>query len=66
MVVCKFAPTNAILNAVVTLIASYYVFNASYPSGLHKNVYIFLESVLLQKAPSSIPIAVDDFLTEMK
>ena len=66
MVVCKFGPTNAILNAVVTLLASYYVFNANYPSGLYKNVYIFLEYVLLGKTSSSIPIAVENFLTEMK
>ena len=67
MVVCKFGPVNAILNAVVTLLASYYVFNASYPSGLNKNVFTFLEHVLeLNTTQSSMPIAVDNFLSEIK
>ncbi|XP_028407472.1 uncharacterized protein LOC114530084 [Dendronephthya gigantea] len=66
MVVCKFGPVNAILNAVVTLLASFYVFNASYPGGLPKNIFTFLEHVLeLNTTHSSLPIAVDNFMSEI-
>ena len=53
-----------ILNAVVTLIASYYLFNADYPKGLgghSKNVYLFLEYILIPELRSnrSLPISVE-------
>ena len=61
--VCQFKKIN-ILNAVVTLIASYYLFNADYPKGLgghSKNVYLFLEYILIPELRSnrSLPISVE-------
>ena len=49
MVVCRFKKIN-ILNAVVTVIASYYLFNADDPKGLgghSKNANLFLEHILI-------------------
>ena len=60
---CRFKKIN-ILNAVVTLIASYYLFNADHPKGLgghSKNVYLFLEYILIPELRSnrSLPINVE-------
>lgn len=51
MVVVKFKSAK-ILNALIYLLASYYIFNAEYPkgpTGHSKNLYIFLEFILLGK-----------------
>ena len=40
MVVCDYA----IVNAILSLMASYYVFNTAYQKGRAKNVFVFLNS----------------------
>ena len=68
MVVCRFKKIN-ILSAVVTLLASYYVFNADYPKGHgghSKNVYLFLEYILLQGSRHALPINVEAVVGKLK
>ena len=68
MVVCRFKKIN-ILSAVVTLLASYYVFNADYPKGHgghSKNVYLFLEYILLQRSRHALPINVEAVVGKLK
>ena len=58
-----------ILSAVVTLLASYYVFNADYPKGHgghSKNVYLFLEYILLQRSRHALPINVEAVVGKLK
>ena len=67
MVVIKFRSTN-IINAVVCLMASYYVFNAEYPkdqTGHSKNIYMFLEHILMGRNDQTLPISVENFLEQM-
>jgi len=71
MVVCHFKQLN-ILTAVITLIASYYVFNADYPKGLgghSKNIYLFLEHMLLPKlrhgSTAQLPISVETVIGKL-
>ena len=67
MVVNKFKSCN-IVNAVICLLAAYYVFNAQYPkgpTGHSKNIYMFLEHVLLGNSSQSLPIGVENFLSQM-
>ena len=56
MVVIKFK-NSEILNAVLCLLAAYYAFNAQYPKGQScgqtKNVYLFLEHILINKGKCS-------------
>lgn len=65
MVVVKFKTTN-ILNAVICLLSSYYVFNAEYPNGGNgqsKNVFLFLEHLLISAQGKSLPMGVENFLS---
>ena len=70
MVVCRFKKLN-ILNAVVTLMASYYTFNADYPKGLggqSKNIFLFLEYILSPEMRSNVaqlPISVETVVVEL-
>ena len=69
MVVCRFKKIN-ILNPVVTLITSYYLFSADYPKGLgghSKNVYLFLEYILIPELRSnrSLPTNVETVVGKM-
>jgi len=61
-----------ILTAIITLIASYYVFNADYPKGLgghSKNIYLFLEHMLLPKlkqgSATQLPISVETVVAKL-
>lgn len=68
IVVCCFKKIN-ILSAVVTLLASYCVFNADYPKdhgGHSKNVYLFLEYILLQRSRHALPINVEAVVGKLK
>ena len=69
MVVTKFRKIT-ILNAVISLMASYYAFNAQYPRGTtghSKNVFVFLEHMLIaQQKTVAVPVSVEHFLTLMK
>ena len=71
MVVCHFKQLN-ILTTVITLIASYYLFNADYPKGLgghSKNIYLFLEHMLLPKlrhgSAAQLPISVETVIGKL-
>ena len=69
MAVVKFKSLN-IVNAVIVLLASYYVFNAQYPkgkTGLSKNVYCFLEQILISPQDNpALPTGVENFLCSMR
>ena len=68
MVVCRFKKINT-LSAVVTLLASYCVFNANYPKGHgghSKNVYLFLEYILLQRSRHALPLNVEAVVGKLK
>ena len=68
IVVCRFKKIN-ILSAVVTLLASYCVFNADYPKdhgGHSKNGYLFLEYILLQRSRHALPINVEAVVGKLK
>ena len=72
MILCKFKKVN-ILTAVITLLASFYVLNAAYPKGpggQSKNVFLFLESILLphirnSQATTKLPIAVETVVSQL-
>ena len=67
MVVVKFK-TSTIVSAVTCLIAAYYVFNAEYPkgeTGHSKNIYMFLEHILLGRNNQTLPICVENFLAQL-
>ena len=67
MVVVKFRSINMV-NALICLLAAYYVFNAEYPkghTGHNKNIYILLEHLLLGKSSPTYPIYVENFLSQM-
>lgn len=66
MVVCNFKPANAIINAVISLMASYYVFNANYQKGQPKNVFIFLDYLLFESQSVSLPIGVENLILSLK
>ena len=68
MVVAKFKKIT-ILNSVICLMASYYAFNAQYPRGTtghRKNVFVFLEHMLIAQQKTAVPVNVEHFLTLMK
>jgi len=73
MVVCKFKKFD-IVNAILSLIGSYYLFNADYPKGpggQSKNTYLFLEKILLsnftkQNRPAQLPIGVQTVVMQLK
>lgn len=46
--------------------ASYYVFNTSYPKGQAKNVFVFLDFVLFGNQSSSLPIGVENLILSLK
>lgn len=62
MVVCQFRPM-AIVNAVIILLANFYAFNTAYPKGQCKNIFVLLDHLLLGKQDSSLPIAVEHFMS---
>ena len=66
MVVCNFKPSNAILNAGLNLMASYYVLNINYPEGHGKNVFVFLDYLLFGLQTSSLPIGVENLFLSLK
>jgi hypothetical protein len=63
-VIIKFSNTN-LINAMVVLIASYYTFNVKYPNK-GKNVYCFLEAILLEKTDEAKRrVAINRLMQEM-
>jgi hypothetical protein len=65
MVICKFRQLT-ILNAVIVLISSYYTFNAVYPKGItghSRNIFLFLEYILLGECTAPLPIGVEHFIS---
>ena len=67
MAVTKFKVTN-IIDAVICLLAGYYAFNAEYPkcaTGDSKNVFIFLEHLLISEVCITLPIGVDNILSSL-
>ena len=68
MVVAKFRRMN-ILNAVISLLAAYYTFNAQYPrgkTGHSKNIFVFLDHLLISEQRTAVPVSVEHFLAMMK
>jgi hypothetical protein len=71
MVIAKLK-TASVLNAVICLLAAYYIFNAEYPkrvTGHSKNVFLFLEHFLIPcsgKKRLILPMAVEHFISAMK
>ena len=73
MVMCKFEKLD-IVNAVLSLIGCYFLFNADYPKGpgdQSKNTYIFLEKILLsnstkQNRSLQLPIRVQTVVLQLK
>ena len=68
MVVAKFKKIS-ILNSVICLMASYYVFNAQYRRGAighSKNIFVFLEHILIAEQKTAVPVNVEHFLSLMK
>lgn len=68
MVVAKFKKIG-ILNAVISLLAAYYTFNAQYPRGTtghSKNVFVFLDHILISERKTAVPVNVEHFLAMMK
>lgn len=73
MVVCKFKKFD-IVNAVLSLIGCYFLFNADYPKGpggQSKNTYLFLEKILLsnftkQNRPANLPIGVQTVVSQLR
>ena len=73
MAVCKFKKCD-IVNAILSLIGSYCVFNADYPKSpgdQSKNTYLFLEKILLsnftkQNRPAQLPIGVQTVVMQLK
>ena len=58
MIVAKFRKMS-ILNAVICLLSSYYVFNAQYPQGKtghSKNIFVFLEHLLISDRKTAVPV----------
>ena len=72
MILCKFKKVN-ILTAVITLLASFYALNAAYPKGpggQSKNVFLFLEYILIpqirkSQATTKLPIAVETVVSQL-
>ena len=65
--VCKFRPPS-ILSAVATLLGSFYCFNMEFPKGIggcEKNVFLFLEYMLLGQASATIPLSVENVLSDL-
>ena len=57
------------LNAVISLLAAYYAFNAQYPRGTtghSKNIFVFLEHILVSEQKAAVPVNVEHFLSMMK
>ena len=68
MIVVKFRKMS-ILNAVICLLASYYAFNAQYPQGTtghSKNIFVFLQHILILERKAAVPVNVEHFLSMMK
>ena len=68
MVVAKFKRIG-ILNAVISLLAAYYAFNAQYlrgTTGHSKNIFVFLEHILVSEQKAAVPVNVEHFLSMMK
>ena len=68
MVVCRFNPPS-ILNAVATLLGSFYSFNMEFPKGsgrLEKNVFLFLEHMLLGQTSATLPLSVENVLSDLQ
>ena len=58
----------SIVNAVICLLGSYYVFNAEYPkgpTGHSKNIYMFLEHILLSRSGQTLPMGVENFICSL-
>ena len=68
MTVIKFKQCT-ILNAVICLLSSFYVFNAEYPkagNGQSKNIYLFLDQLLISKeGKPNLPIGLENFLSHI-
>jgi hypothetical protein len=67
MLICQFKPPS-ILNAVVTLLGSYYVFNMEFPkgpSGVEKALFLFLEHIFIGQCSANLPIKVQNLLSDL-
>lgn len=67
MVICQFRPAN-ILNAVVTLLGSYYVFNMEFPkgaSGVEKALFLFLEHIFIGQCSANLPLKVENLVSDL-
>ena len=65
MVVCRFRPPS-ILIAVATLLGSFYSFNMQFPKGSggsEKNIFLFIEHILLAQNSATLPLSVEHVLT---
>ena len=68
MVVRRFNPPS-ILNAVATLLGSFYSFNMEFPKGsggLEKNVFLFSEHMLLGQTSATLPLSVENVLSDLQ
>lgn len=67
MVVCRFRPPNILL-AVATLLGSFYSFNMQFPKGSggsEKNIFLFIEHILLGQNSATLPLSVEHVLTDL-
>ena len=67
MVVCRFRPPS-ILSAVASLLGSFYCFNMEFPKGnggSEKNIFLFLEHILLGQASATLPLSVENVLSDV-
>ena len=65
--VCKFRPPS-ILAAVASLLGSFYSFNMEFPKGIggsEKNVFLFLEYMLLGQTSATLPLSVEHVLSDL-
>lgn len=67
MVVCRFGPPSILL-VVATLLGSFYSFNMQFPKGSggsEKNIFLFIEHILLGQNSATLPLFVEHVLTDL-
>ena len=68
MVVCRFRPPSILLAVATLLGRRFYSFNMQFPKGSgesEKNIFLFIEHILLGQNSATLPLSVEHVLTDL-
>ena len=65
-VVCDLSKECKLIDALVMLLCTYFVFNFDYIYIIQRNVIIFFQTIMLPSSKAKIPVSVSQLFTELQ